>query len=139
MLLASFGETVRKEASSRFLSSLMTRVFRFLLFPFVLISSIAVSNGQDGAGDGKKNKDRDPATVSLNDEGQSALKKFSVAPGLRVGTELGRGFIDYKPIFAAARAAGLKYYFAEQEGPFEHLTPLEAAKVSYGYLHSMRV
>ena len=62
-----------------------------------------------------------------------------VAPGLRVGTELGRGFIDYKPIFAAARAAGLKYYFAEQEGPFEHLTPLEAAKVSYGYLHSMRV
>jgi quinoprotein glucose dehydrogenase len=35
-------------------------------------------------GDGAKKKDRDPADVSLQDTGESALKKFSVAPGLRV-------------------------------------------------------
>jgi len=60
------------------------------------------------------------------------------AAALRVGTELGTGFIDYKPIFAAARSASLKYYFAEQEGPFTRMTQLEAAKVSYEYLHALR-
>jgi sugar phosphate isomerase/epimerase len=58
---------------------------------------------------------------------------------LRVGAELGAGFIDYKPIFAAAKSQPLKYYFAEQEGPFTRMTQLEAAKVSYGYLHALRV
>jgi sugar phosphate isomerase/epimerase len=61
----------------------------------------------------------------------------SSAPGMRVGTELGRGFIDYPAIFAAAKAAGLEYYFAEQEAPFNDMTPLEAAAADYGYLHSL--
>jgi sugar phosphate isomerase/epimerase len=60
------------------------------------------------------------------------------AAALRVGTELGHGFIDYKAIFAAARSQPLKYYFAEQEGPFSRMTELEAAKVSYAYLHALR-
>ena len=34
-------------------------------------------------------------------------------PNLPTGTELGRGFIDYHPIFAAAGAAGVQYYFSE--------------------------
>jgi len=59
------------------------------------------------------------------------------AAALRVGTELGTGFIDYKPIFAAAKSQPLKYYFAEQEGPFTRMTQLEAAKVSYDYLHAL--
>jgi sugar phosphate isomerase/epimerase len=61
----------------------------------------------------------------------------STSPGLRLGAELGHGFIDYRPIFSAAKAAGLQYYFAEQEGPFSRMNQLEAAKVSYNYLHSI--
>ncbi len=61
----------------------------------------------------------------------------AAAAALRVGTELGTGFIDYQPIFAAAKSQPLKYYFAEQEGPFTHMTQLEAAKVAYGYLHGL--
>jgi sugar phosphate isomerase/epimerase len=50
------------------------------------------------------------------------------------GAELGHGMIDYRPIFAAAEQAGLKHYFAEQEGPFAHLSELAAAGQAYAYL-----
>jgi sugar phosphate isomerase/epimerase len=53
------------------------------------------------------------------------------------GAELGRGVVDYKPIFAAAVRAGLRHYFAEQEGPFERMNQLQAAQVAYDYLHSI--
>jgi sugar phosphate isomerase/epimerase len=65
-------------------------------------------------------------------------RKAPVPAALRVGAALGRGSIDYKPIFAAARKAGLRYYFAEQEAPFVGMTELEAAKLSYDYLHALR-
>ena len=58
-------------------------------------------------------------------------------PGDMRGAELGTGVVDYKPIFAAAAKAGLRHYFVEQEGPFARLTPLEAARVDYDYLHSL--
>jgi sugar phosphate isomerase/epimerase len=54
-----------------------------------------------------------------------------------LGSELGRGTVDYRPIFAAAKAAGLKHYFAEQEGPFSRMGQLEAAQVAFDYLHSI--
>jgi sugar phosphate isomerase/epimerase len=50
------------------------------------------------------------------------------------GAELGHGMIDYRPIFAAAETAGLKHYFAEQEGPFRQMTQLDAARQAYDYL-----
>ena len=53
------------------------------------------------------------------------------------GAELGRGMIDYKPIFAAAEKAGLQHYFAEQEGPFVRMSQLQAAQQAYAYLHSI--
>jgi sugar phosphate isomerase/epimerase len=53
------------------------------------------------------------------------------------GTELGRGFIDYKPIFAAAKKAGVQHYFVEQEPPFIEMPALEAAKADYDYLHAL--
>jgi sugar phosphate isomerase/epimerase len=59
-------------------------------------------------------------------------------PGMRVGSELGHGFIDYKPIFAAAKNAGLKYYFVEQEAPFTRMSPMDAAQVNYDYLHAIK-
>jgi sugar phosphate isomerase/epimerase len=53
------------------------------------------------------------------------------------GTELGKGHIDYRPILAAAPAAGVEYIFVEQEPPFTKFTALEAAKVDYDYLRSI--
>ena len=53
------------------------------------------------------------------------------------GAELGHGTVDYKPIFAAGGKAGLQHYFVEQEGPFARMSPIEAAKVDYDYLHAI--
>jgi sugar phosphate isomerase/epimerase len=53
------------------------------------------------------------------------------------GAELGRGVVDYKPIFAAAQSAGVQHYFAEQEGPFSRMSQLRAAQVAYDYLHRL--
>lgn len=64
-------------------------------------------------------------TTSLSEEGRPT------------GTELGKGHIDYKPIFAAAGPAGVEYYFSEQEPPIVGMTALEAAKVNYEYLHAL--
>ena len=52
-------------------------------------------------------------------------------------TELGKGHIDYRPILAAAPAAGVEYIFVEQEPPFTKFTALQAAKVDYDYLQSI--
>lgn len=53
------------------------------------------------------------------------------------GTELGRGHIDYRPIFPAAAAGGVEYYFSEQEPPITSMTALQAAKVNYDYMRSL--
>jgi sugar phosphate isomerase/epimerase len=53
------------------------------------------------------------------------------------GAELGHGMIDYRPIFAAAEKAGLRHYFAEQEGPFTRLSQLDAARQAYDYLRKL--
>ena len=53
------------------------------------------------------------------------------------GAELGHGMIDYAPIFAAAEKAGLKHYFAEQEGPFARMSQLDAARQAYDYLRKL--
>lgn len=58
-------------------------------------------------------------------------------PGAPKGTELGRGFIDYGPIFAAATKAGVEHFFSEQEPPIEGMTALEAAKVNYDYMRTI--
>ena len=60
-----------------------------------------------------------------------------MGPNRPKGTELGRGFIDYHPIFAAASAAGVEYYFSEQEPPFTDMSALAAAKADYDYMHAM--
>jgi sugar phosphate isomerase/epimerase len=64
------------------------------------------------------------------------------APSTRVGghqgTELGRGFIDYGPILAAAKRAGVEHCFLEQEPPFVGAGPLEAVKISARYLNDLK-
>jgi sugar phosphate isomerase/epimerase len=53
------------------------------------------------------------------------------------GAELGHGMIDYGPIFAAAEKAGLKHYFAEQEGPFTRMSQIDAARQACEYLRKL--
>jgi sugar phosphate isomerase/epimerase len=59
-------------------------------------------------------------------------------PGAPIPTELGRGAIDYSPIFAAARKGHISAYFVEQEPPFIEMPALEAIKVDYDYLKNLR-
>jgi len=56
-------------------------------------------------------------------------------PGGPPGAPLGRGFIDYRPIFTAAR--GVRHYFVEQEPPYRDFTALEAARIGYRYLERL--
>ena len=53
------------------------------------------------------------------------------------GTELGHGYIDYKPILAAAAKISIDHYFVEQEPPFPDMPALAAARVDYTYLHAL--
>jgi sugar phosphate isomerase/epimerase len=57
--------------------------------------------------------------------------------GAPVATELGRGSIDYAPIFKAAKH--IDHIFVEQEPPFKEMPALEAMKVDYDYLHNLHV
>jgi sugar phosphate isomerase/epimerase len=62
------------------------------------------------------------------------MEKSAGAP---VPTELGRGVIDYGPIFAAAKH--IRAFFVEQEPPFTEMPALEAIKVDYDYLKNLHV
>lgn len=81
--------------------------------------------------------------------GQSPLHYFSSHPGRfplvhvkdmdatpkRFFTEVGRGVIDFKPIFASAGKAGIKHFFVEQdETPG---SPFSSIKVSIDYLKQL--
>ena len=52
------------------------------------------------------------------------------------GADLGAGFVDYKPIFAGAKSAGIQHIFMEQEAPFA-VSQLESAKVDIAYLQKL--
>jgi len=56
-------------------------------------------------------------------------------PGERVSTILGKGTIDYQPIFAAAKKAGIKHYFVEQEEFDGDI--MQELTADYQYLHAM--
>jgi sugar phosphate isomerase/epimerase len=50
---------------------------------------------------------------------------------------LGRGNIDYRPIFEAAKKAHVAHAFVEQE-EFD-MPPMEALKVDAEYMHALKV
>lgn len=52
-------------------------------------------------------------------------------------TEVGRGEINWKRIFAAAPSASVKHYYVEQD--FCDRSPLESIKISYDYLRNLKV
>jgi sugar phosphate isomerase/epimerase len=51
--------------------------------------------------------------------------------------ELGRGSIDYRPIFVAAKAANIKHAFIEQER--YDMPPMEALKIDAEYMQVLKV
>jgi sugar phosphate isomerase/epimerase len=51
-------------------------------------------------------------------------------------TEVGRGVIDWKRIFAAAPKGGVKHYYVEQD--FTDRPPFESIKISYDYLKNLK-
>ncbi len=52
-------------------------------------------------------------------------------------TQLGQGHINYKPILAAAKQAGVKHFFVEQDPPMTGTTPLDAAATDFAYLRNL--
>jgi sugar phosphate isomerase/epimerase len=67
--------------------------------------------------------------------------KLSGAPGSDTepppSAELGRGSIDYRPIFAAAKKANIKHAFIEQEE--YDMPPMEALKIDAEYMKALSV
>lgn len=53
------------------------------------------------------------------------------------GAVLGTGYIHYRPILKAAKAAGVEHFYVEQEPPFIGMTALEAAARDYAYVHAL--
>jgi sugar phosphate isomerase/epimerase len=51
--------------------------------------------------------------------------------------ELGRGHVDYRPIFIAAMKSQVEWYYVEQEPPFTDMPALEAIKVDFDYLQKL--
>ncbi|WP_353065897.1 sugar phosphate isomerase/epimerase [Tunturibacter psychrotolerans] len=51
--------------------------------------------------------------------------------------ELGRGTLDYRPVFEAAKKANIKHYFVEQE-EFD-LPPMESLKIDADYMKKLTV
>lgn len=56
-------------------------------------------------------------------------------PPERTMTEVGKGLIDFKRIFAARKLGGIKHYFVEHDNPENSLA---SAATSYRYLKSLR-
>jgi sugar phosphate isomerase/epimerase len=56
-------------------------------------------------------------------------------PTRPAGTDLGKGFIDYKGIFAAGKKAGIEHAFSEQEDPFP-VSQMASAKIAYQFLQA---
>jgi len=72
------------------------------------------------------------------------IKDFKPTPAPSVSldnrptpAELGRGHIDYTPIFAAAKHSAVELFYVEQEPPFIEVSAIEAIKIDYDYLHTM--
>lgn len=51
-------------------------------------------------------------------------------------TEVGRGSIDFKPIFAQSKKAGIKHYFVEQDQTPG--SPFDSIQISYDYLSKLK-
>ena len=89
---------------------------------------------------GKKPADyltRYPSRFSLLHVKDFKLTGFTPGSTPPPSTELGRGNIDYRPIFKAAKNANIEHAFVEQE-EFD-MPPMEALKVDADYMRALKV
>jgi sugar phosphate isomerase/epimerase len=89
---------------------------------------------------GKKPADyltRYPTRFSMLHVKDFKLAGFTPGSAPPPSTELGRGGIDYRPIFEAAKKANIEHAFVEQE-EFD-MPPMEALKVDADYMHALKV
>ena len=49
---------------------------------------------------------------------------------------VGDGIIDFKTIFEARKASGLKYFYVEQDATKEGVSPFDTIKTSWNYLNN---
>jgi sugar phosphate isomerase/epimerase len=92
--------------------------------------------GQDPVALFKKHPGRFPLLhIKDSKAGMAPSLEFDARMGLF--TEVGKGTIDWKRIFAAAPQGGLKHFFVEQD--YCEIPPLESIKISYEYLHKLTV
>jgi hypothetical protein len=49
-----------------------------------------------------------------------------------------RAWTGDKPIFAAAKKAGVEQYYVEQEPPFTEMPAMEAIRIDYDFLHKLQ-
>ncbi|PLK43434.1 sugar phosphate isomerase/epimerase [Emticicia sp. TH156] len=68
----------------------------------------------------------DPVALFAKHKGRFPLWHVKdLSKDKQMPVEIGKGYIDYTPVFAAAKTAGMKYYFVEQDGapsPVDNLT-----------------
>jgi sugar phosphate isomerase/epimerase len=108
------------------------------LVKFELDCGWMVAAGQDPSTYLKKYPDR-YRLLHIKDFKATAQPSFGVEENTRPEpAELGRGHIDYRPVFAAASHSQVEYYYVEQEPPFVDLPAMEAIKVDYDYLRNMQ-
>ena len=68
-------------------------------------------------------------------KGFTPTQQLGAGENAPVPTELGRGYIDYRKIFAATKKGQIRSIFVEQEPPYKEMPALDAIKVDYAYLN----
>lgn len=79
---------------------------------------------------------RYPTRISMLHVKDFNLRGWTPGNATPPSTEMGRGSIDYRPIFEAAKKAGIKHAFVEQE-EFD-IPPMEALKVDADYIRAFK-
>lgn len=88
---------------------------------------------------------RDPALYMRNNPGRYPMLHIKDEEGGTIdtsldsstNTELGKGSMNFKSIFAAAPIGGVKHYFVEQEHFQADIPPMKAAEIDYQFLHAI--
>ena len=53
------------------------------------------------------------------------------------GAELGQGIMDYPKLFSRLQGKGIRHIYVEQDGPFDRVSAVEAARSNFAYLQAL--
>jgi len=77
----------------------------------------------------------DPLQLFAKNPGRFPLVHVKDFDANKEMTEVGKGVIDWKAIFAKSELAGIKHYFVEFDNPKD---PFASIQASYEYLEKLR-